>query len=464
MESMLTGKLLKCDIKGGREVENGSKRGTILQIGSIVKGSLIRRRLSTISARTREFEIGGGSTGTAPPWEMGTFMTETPKPTAKPANPYFSSGPATKRPGWTVRGTERRLYRPFASGEAGQGEAQSRDRPNQGRFGHSGPLFGRHRSGLRHGRRGNGALVAVGGQKVDLLAWESFGFAWATDVVEQLKLRNVRTLKADYGEIVDLGAVDFNNDVVFAYNGTTSGIRVPGGDWIPGDQGGLVIADATSAVFAMDMPWPKLDVATWSWQKVMGGEAPRHVGLESPRGRTAGKPRAPLAPAKDFPPCRRDGELIAGIFEGETINTPSMLAVEDALDGLNWARSLGGVPALVKRSEDNLSAIANWVEASDWASFLAADPATRSCTSVCLKIIDPWFAGLDENGRAAAVKKITGVLDAEGAAHDIGAHRDAPPGLRIWAGATIEQGDAELLFPWLDWAFAQARAGAGGAT
>ena len=268
------------------------------------------------------------------------------------------------------------------------------------------------------------------------------------------------TLKADYGEIVDLGTVDFNNDVVFAYNGTTSGVRVPGGDWIPGDRGDLVIAGATSAVFAMDMPWPKLDVATWSWQKVMGGEAAHGMMALSPRAVERLKPCAPLAPAKIFR-LVRDGELIAGIFEGETINTPSMLAVEDALDGLNWARSLS-VPALVKQSEDNLSAIA--MEASDWAAFLAADPATRSCTSICLKIIDPWFAGLDENGRAAAVKKITGLLDAEGAAHDIGTHRDAPPGLRIWAGATIERSDLELLFPWLDWAFVQTKAGAGGAT
>lgn len=391
-------------------------------------------------------------------------MTETPKPTAKPANPCFSSGPATKRPGWTVGALKDACI--GRSHRAKPGKAKLKAVIDQTR-----DVLGipdHYLVGIVPASDTGAVEMALwsllGARGVDLLAWESFGFAWATDVVEQLKLKNVRTLKADYGEIVDLGAVDFNNDVVFAYNGTTSGVRVPGGDWIPGDRGGLVIADATSAVFAMDMPWPKLDVATWSWQKVMGGEAAHGMMALSPRAVERLESHAPPWPLPKIFRLVRDGELIAGIFEGETINTPSMLAVEDALDGLNWARSLGGVPALVKRSEDNLSAIANWVEASDWAAFLAADPATRSCTSVCLKIIDPWFAGLDENGRAAAVKKITGLLDVEGAAHDIGAHRDAPPGLRIWAGATIERSDLELLFPWLDWAFAQARAGAGGAT
>jgi len=391
-------------------------------------------------------------------------MTETPKPTAKPANPCFSSGPATKRPGWTVGALKDACI--GRSHRAKPGKAKLKAVIDQTR-----DVLGipdHYLVGIVPASDTGAVEMALwsllGARGVDLLAWESFGFAWATDVVEQLKLRNVRTLKADYGEIVDLGTVDFNNDVVFAYNGTTSGVRVPGGDWISGDRGGLVIADATSAVFAMDMPWPKLDVATWSWQKVMGGEAAHGMMALSPRAVERLESHAPPWPLPKIFRLVRDGELIAGIFEGETINTPSMLAVEDALDGLNWARSLGGVPALVKRSEDNLSAIANWVEASDWAAFLAADPATRSCTSVCLKIIDPWFAGLDENSRAAAVKKITGLLDAEGAAHDIGAHRDAPPGLRIWAGATIERSDLELLFPWLDWAFAQARAGAGGAT
>ena len=382
-------------------------------------------------------------------------MTETPKPTAKPANPCFSSGPATKRPGWTVGALKDACI--GRSHRAKPGKAKLKAVIDQTR-----DVLGipdHYLVGIVPASDTGAVEMALwsllGARGVDLLAWESFGFAWATDVVEQLKLRNVRTLKADYGEIVDLGAVDFNNDVVFAYNGTTSGVRVPGGDWIPGDRGGLVIADATSAVFAMDMPWPKLDVATWSWQKVMGGEAAHGMMALSPRAVERLESHAPPWPLPKIFRLVRDGELIAGIFEGETINTPSMLAVEDALDGLNWARSLGGVPALVKRSEDNLSAIANWVEASDWAAFLTVDPATRS------------HLRLPENYRPLVRRLGRKRPGGSGKNHRLvgrgrrrAQHRRPPrraSGSRIWASATIERSDLELLFPWLDWAFAQAR-------
>jgi phosphoserine aminotransferase len=293
---------------------------------------------------------------------------------------------------------------------------------------------------------------------VDVLAWESFSKDWATDVLKQLKLQDARVIEAPYGKLPDLKAVDWSRDVVFVWNGTTSGVRVPDGNWIAADRQGLAICDATSAAFAMDLPWDKLDVVTWSWQKVLGGEAAHGMLALSPRAVARLESHAPAWPMPKIFRLTKGGKLNEGIFKGETINTPSMLAVEDALDGLRWAESVGGLKGLVARSEANLAAIAEWVARTPWVDFLAEDPATRSCTSICLRITAPWFQALAPEAQAAAAKKLASLLEKEGAALDAGAYRDAPPGLRIWGGATVETADIRALLPWLDWAFAEVEA------
>jgi len=298
----------------------------------------------------------------------------------------------------------------------------------------------------------------LGARGVDLFTWESFGAGWVSDTLKQLRLEDARVFDAPYGELPDLSQWDPTRDVVFTWNGTTSGVRVPDGAWIPDDREGLTICDATSAVFAMDLPWQTLDVVTWSWQKVMGGEAAHGMLALSPRAVERLQSYSPPWPMPKIFRLTKGGELIEGIFRGETINTPSMVCVEDALDGLAWAEGIGGLKGLMKRSEDNLAAIADWVGRSDWAGFLAEDPAQRSSTSVCIKIIDPWFAALDASVQSSVPKKIDALLDAEGASFDINGYRDAPPGLRIWAGATVETSDLEALFPWLDWAYATVKA------
>jgi phosphoserine aminotransferase len=299
----------------------------------------------------------------------------------------------------------------------------------------------------------------LGARGADLLTWESFGAGWVTDAVKQLKLKNTRTFEAPYGELPDLKAVDFDNDVVFTWNGTTSGVRVPNGDWIPSDRKGLTICDATSAAFAMRLPWDKLDVVTWSWQKVLGGEGQHGMLVLSPRAVERLTTYTPPWPMPKIFRLTQGGKLIEGVFKGETINTPSMLAVEDALDGLIWAEKIGGLDALVARSEKNLAAIEAWAAKTPWVGFLAADKAIRSCTSVCLVIQDPDVAKLDAEAKAAFSKKMVALLEAEKVAFDIDAYRDAPPGLRIWAGATVETADLEALFGWLDWAFETVKAG-----
>jgi phosphoserine aminotransferase len=295
----------------------------------------------------------------------------------------------------------------------------------------------------------------LGERPVDMLAWESFGEGWVTDVQKQLKLDNVTVLQSGYGELPDLSAVDFAHDVVFAWNGTTSGVCVPDGDWIPQTHDGLVFCDATSAVFAMELPWSKLDVVTWSWQKVLGGEAAHGMLALSPRA---------VARLESFDPGRalpkifrmtKGGKLIEGIFKGETINTPSMLCVEDALAALEWVESSGGGKAMRERSAANLAAVGDWVDKTSWIDFLAREPATRSSTSICLQIVDPWFTQMDEGDRSSAAKKIGALLEAEGVAYDIGSYKAAPPGLRVWGGSTVETSDIEALLPWLDWAFAE---------
>ena len=295
----------------------------------------------------------------------------------------------------------------------------------------------------------------LGARGVDVLAWESFGSGWVSDAAKQLRLDDLRIFEADYGELPDLGAVDCDRDVLFTANGTTSGVRIPGYDWIDADRAGLTFVDATSAVFAQPVDWSRVDVLTFSWQKVMGGEAAHGMLVLSPRAVARLESFSPDRPLPKVFRLTKGGALIGGIFEGATINTPSMLAVEDYLDALAWARGIGGGPELMRRADANAAVLFDWIEATPWAANLAVDPATRSNTSVCLSIVDPAVTAMDAPSRAAFAKSLAGRLDAEGVAHDIGSYRDAPSGLRIWCGATIERSDLEALTPWLDWAFAE---------
>jgi phosphoserine aminotransferase len=297
----------------------------------------------------------------------------------------------------------------------------------------------------------------LGPRPVDILSFETFSAAWATDIVKQLRLANARILHAPFGSLPDVTAVDPGHDIVLTWNGTTSGVRLPDGEWISSDRTGLVICDATSAAFAMRLPWDKLDVATWSWQKALGGEAGHGMLALSPRAVERLMSYQPAWPLPKIFRLTSGGQLIEGIFAGETINTPSMLCVEDALDGLRWAKAAGGLSGLIARSEANLAAVAAWVEHSDWAAFLAADPKTRSCTSICLKIVADWFERLAPEAQFKASRDIAALLAREGVAFDIASHKDSPPGIRIWAGATIETSDVVALLPWLDWAVASWR-------
>jgi phosphoserine aminotransferase len=380
------------------------------------------------------------------------------KPTRLPQRPHFSSGPCAKRPGWSVAALERaclgRSHRAKA-GKAKLAEVLDRSRALLG-------LPKDYRIAIVPGSDTGAVEMALwsllGARGVDMLAWESFGKGWLTDVVQQLKLADVRKFEAPYGRLPDLRQVDFARDVVFTWNGTTSGVRVPDGNWIPATHEGLVICDATSAVFAMDLPWQKLDVVTWSWQKVLGGEAAHGMLVLSPRAVARLESHKPAWPLPKLFQMTAKGKLNEGLFKGDTINTPSLLAVEDAIDSLKWAEQIGGSRALMVRCQANFNAIERWVEGSDWVDFLAEDPATRSPTSVCLRLVDPWFWELEAEQQAKTAKALADKLEAEGAAFDVGAYRDAPSGLRIWAGATVETADLEALFPWLDWAYASLRA------
>jgi phosphoserine aminotransferase len=299
----------------------------------------------------------------------------------------------------------------------------------------------------------------LGARGVDMLAWENFGEGWVADVA-QLKLDDVRVLQVPYGKLPDLSQVDPARDVVFPWNGTTSGVRVPNGDWIAADRQGLTICDATSAIFAMRLPWDKLDVATWSWQKSLGGEGGHGMLALSPRAVERLENYTPPWPLPKLFRLTAKGKLIEGVFRGETINTPSMLCVEDALDSLKWAESVGGHAGLIARAEGNLACVAAWAERSPWADFLAEVPATRSCTSIQLKIVAPWFIALSPEERFTTVRAMAAKLEAEGAGYDLASHRASPPGFRIWAGATVERSDVEALLPWLDWAVEEAQGAA----
>jgi phosphoserine aminotransferase len=379
-------------------------------------------------------------------------------PTQRPASPNFSSGPCAKRPGWSLEAlTEATLGRSHRSSPGKAKLAQVIDLSRS--------VLGMPedwRLGVVPASDTGAVEMALwsllGARPVQVLAWESFGSEWVTDITKQLKLDDVRVTSAGYGRLPDLSAVDTDRDVIFTWNGTTSGVRVPNGDWISDDRAGLAICDATSAVFAMDLPWNKLDVVTWSWQKVLGGEAAHGMLALSRRAVERLESYTPSWPMPKIFRLAKGGKLIEGIFKGETINTPSMLCVEDQLDALRWAEASGGLAGLIARSEANLRAIAEWVERSDWVDFLAVDPATRSSTSVCLKIVDPWFTALDDAAQNQVAKGIASLLDKEGVAYDIGGYRDAPPGLRVWCGGTIETADVEALTPWLDWAYAETKA------
>jgi phosphoserine aminotransferase len=387
-------------------------------------------------------------------------MTTAARPSLRPSSPNFSSGPCAKRPGWSLdQLKDAALGRSHRSklGKAKLGEVLDRTRKLLG-------IPADYKIGIVAASDTGAVEMALwsllGSRPVDVLAWESFGQDWVTDIVKQLKV-DARTLTADYGKLPNLAEVDFKKDVVFLWNGTTSGVRVGDGAWIPADREGLTICDATSAVFAMKLPWDKLDVVTWSWQKVLGGEAAHGMLVLSPRAVARLESTTPKWPLPKIFRLVKGGKLDEAVFKGDTINTPSMLCVEDAIDGLKWAESVGGLEGLVKRSEANLSTIARWVGQTSWVDFLAEDAKTRSCTSICLKIVDPWFTALSEDAQAETAKKLASLLESEKVAFDIAAYRSAPPGLRIWGGATIENADIAALLPWLDWAYAQVKQQAG---
>jgi phosphoserine aminotransferase len=373
-------------------------------------------------------------------------------PVLRPVTANFSSGPCAKRPGFSLAALEGAML--ARSHRAKEPKARLNEVITRSRAILNMPAD--WRLGIVPASDTGAIEMALwsmlGARPVDVLAFESFSEAWATDVLKQLKLPDARVLNAPYGSLPDLAAIDFSHDLVLTWNGTTSGVRFPNGDFIPDDRAGLVFADSTSAAFAMDLPWAKLDVVTWSWQKVLGGEAGHGMLALSPRAVERLLTHKPAWPLPKIFRLTSGGKLIEGIFSGETINTPSMLCVEDALDGLRWAESVGGLPGLIARSEANLAAIATWVEGNPRVAFLAADPATRSCTSICLVIAAPWFTALDADAQAKAAKAVASLLEKHNVAYDIAAYRDAPPGLRIWGGATVETSDIEKLLPWIDYA------------
>jgi len=379
------------------------------------------------------------------------------QPGLRPRDPCFGSGPTAKRPGWSPAALDGALVgrsHRSAAAKARLAEVLDRSRALLG-------LPEDYRIGIVPGSDTGAFEMAMwsllGARGVDMLAWESFGQGWLTDARQQLRIEDLRAFEAPYGELPDLDAVAPERDVVFTWNGTTSGVRVPDGNWIAADRTGLTLCDATSAAFAMPLPWARLDVVTYSWQKVLGGEAQHGILILGPRAVERLESYRPPWPLPKLFRLTKGGRLVEGIFQGETINTPSMLAVEDALDGLRWAQSLGGLEALIARTTANLEVVAGWVARTPWVDFLARRPETRSPTSICLKVADPAVTALPEARQAALIKALVGRLAEAGVAYDIAAYRDAPPGLRLWGGATVERSDLEALLPWLDWAFDQTR-------
>jgi len=382
----------------------------------------------------------------------------TSKPGVRPVTPHFSSGPCAKRPGWSLQAlTDSALGR---SHRAKIGKAKLKRAIDLTREILQVPAD--YRIGIVPASDTGAVEMAMwsllGARPVTMLTWESFGEGWVTDVEKQLKLKDTKVLKAPYGELPDLSKIDFATDVVFAWNGTTSGVRVPNATWIPANREGLTICDATSAAFAQNLDFAKLDVVTFSWQKALGGEAAHGMLILSPRAVARLESYKPAWPLPKIFRMTKGGKLNEGIFEGETINTPSMLCVEDYLDALNWGKSIGGMPALVARADANTKVLADWVARTPWVDFLASKPEIRSNTSVCLKVVDPAIASLAADAQGAFAKSLAAIVEKEGAGYDLGHYRDAPPGLRIWCGATVEAADVEALTAWLDWAFEQAKA------
>jgi phosphoserine aminotransferase len=379
------------------------------------------------------------------------------RPGTRPANPCFSSGPCAKRPGWTPEILKNAPLGRSHRAKAGKSKLEAAIALTREVL----QVPADYRIGIVPASDTGAVEMAMwsllGARPVDVLAWESFGEGWVTDALKQLKLKDARVLKADYGDIVDLKSVDCDHDVIFTWNGTTSGVRVPNADWIKADRKGLTICDATSAAFAQRLDFAKLDVVTFSWQKVLGGEAAHGMLILSPRAVERLETYTPPWPLPKIFRMTKGGKLIDGIFKGETINTPSMLCVEDYIDALNWAKSIGGLDALIARADANTKAIADWIKKTHWIDFLAKDAATRSNTSVCLKVVDPAVTALSADSQAAFAKELATRLEKEGVAYDIGAYRDAPAGLRIWCGATVERADVEALTHWLDWAYGQAK-------
>jgi phosphoserine aminotransferase len=380
------------------------------------------------------------------------------KPATRPNVPHFSSGPCAKRPGWTPENLKDAAL--GRSHRAKVGKTKLKLAIDLTREVLEVPAD--YKIGIVPASDTGAVEMALwsllGPRPVTTIAWESFGDGWVTDVIKQLKLKDVTKLTAGYGEIPDLSKVDPASDVVFTWNGTTSGVRVANADWIKADREGLTICDATSAAFAQPLDWPKLDVVTFSWQKALGGEAAHGMLILSPRAVARLESYTPPWPLPKIFRMTKGGKLIDGIFVGETINTPSMLCVEDYLDALNWGKSVGGLKGLIARADANTKVITDWVAKTPWVDFLAADPAIRSNTSVCLKVVDPAIIALPADAQAAFAKALVGAVEKEGAGYDLGHYRDAPPGLRIWCGATVEASDVAALTHWLDWAFAEAKA------
>ena len=375
------------------------------------------------------------------------------KPTTKPKNPNFSSGPCAKRPGWNIQNLKTdSLGRSHRAKLPKQRLAEvinlSKELLN---------IPSDYKVGIIAGSD-TGAIEAamwslLGKTGVEVLAWESFGSDWVKDIKEQLKIKNLTIHQSDYGDLPDFQKINFDNDIVFNWNGTTSGVCLPNADWITDNRKGLTICDATSAVFAMEMDWHKLDVITWSWQKVLGGEAAHGMIALSPKSLERLSEYQPTWPIPKIFRLANNKKVIEGIFKGETINTPSMLCVEDAIDALNWIQSIGGSKGSIDKSQSNLQVVKTWVETKDWIDFLAKDSSALSSTSICLKITDPWFLGLSADQQQLKIKEINSFLDKEQVAFDINAYRTAPPGFRIWGGATVESSDIETLLPWIEWGY-----------
>ena len=384
-------------------------------------------------------------------------MTALERPATRPQNPFFSSGPCAKRPGWSLDNLKNALLGRSHRSAAGKARLKLAIDRTRALLKLPDDYLVAIVPGSDTGAVEMALWSLLGARGVDVLAWEAFGKDWVVDVVKQLKLGDVRIMEVAYGQLPDLADVDFSRDVVFTWNGTTSGVRVPNADWIAADRQGLTICDATSGIFAQRLDWAKLDVITYSWQKVLGGEAAHGMLILSPRAVERLESHAPNWPVPKIFRLTKGGKLNREIFEGATINTPSMLCVEDYLDTLAWADSIGGLDALISRSDRNAQAVTNWVKRTPWVDFLAAVPGTRSNTSVCLRVVDAEIASRSLEEQAAFAGKMVKLLEKEGVAYDIGAYRDAPPGLRLWCGATVETSDLEALLPWLDWAFATLR-------